>query len=85
MFGYDVEDTRFVIDANTGSDMNTRWYYNGLEQEKSDEFIKFCIPLKVNMVKNMMNPLKVLQISRFETVYLMAQILWSVNGKIDKL
>ncbi|KAE9553916.1 hypothetical protein FO519_002842 [Halicephalobus sp. NKZ332] len=80
IFGYDIDDLRFVItDKVAIHAVNSQVYVDGMPQEKVNELTKFCYPLKQGMFEMITVPMKQLQITQFEVCYMVGLIIFDTT------
>uniref|UniRef100_A0A914BYU5 NR LBD domain-containing protein n=1 Tax=Acrobeloides nanus TaxID=290746 RepID=A0A914BYU5_9BILA len=78
-FGYNLDDSRHLVTSKFAVDSNTKWTISEIPIEQSMKFVELIQPMEINLIENLAKPLKRLQVTRFEIVYLLAEMLWSVH------
>uniref|UniRef100_A0A914E9S3 NR LBD domain-containing protein n=1 Tax=Acrobeloides nanus TaxID=290746 RepID=A0A914E9S3_9BILA len=84
VFGTSYNDNRILYDDTTALDYShpdlTVAEFETLE--KREQWKNLMMPILEKYIKSIVNPMKALQISQFELIYMLAQVLWTSQCKI---
>uniref|UniRef100_A0A914E736 NR LBD domain-containing protein n=1 Tax=Acrobeloides nanus TaxID=290746 RepID=A0A914E736_9BILA len=80
-FGRAKEDLRVLINDQIAVDYDDKEFrIKDVDRKIFDRNIKLWLPFRDKFVKNLMNPMKDLQITQYELAFLLSQILWNVQS-----
>uniref|UniRef100_A0A914EGJ4 NR LBD domain-containing protein n=1 Tax=Acrobeloides nanus TaxID=290746 RepID=A0A914EGJ4_9BILA len=81
-FGTSPTDFRAMYTQNTAIDFADlkNYRFKDIDSVEYDEMIRFWFPIMEKIIRSLLLPVKSLELTQFEASYLIAQILWSIQG-----
>uniref|UniRef100_A0A914E1E9 NR LBD domain-containing protein n=1 Tax=Acrobeloides nanus TaxID=290746 RepID=A0A914E1E9_9BILA len=79
-FGTAIDDGRIMFDDKTAIDFSNLKRSKDMSQETFDKSKSLWIPFQQKQQNLLINPMKALKLTEYELVYLIAQMLWTLQG-----